>query len=88
MSNLVRSYRGYLASHVECIRAMHLAGANTRTIAEELYQRGVRAQTTNPYFPKMRRIHHVANLRVMTLHVLHRLGLRTRRRRTQRWPRP
>jgi hypothetical protein len=28
----------------------------------------------------MRRIHHVANLRVMTLHVLHRLGLRTRRR--------
>jgi hypothetical protein len=85
--NDLKRYRGYLSPHVERIQAMHLAGADTSTIAEELYQRGVRAQTTNPYCPKMRRIHHVTNLRSMSLHVLQRLGLRTRRRRTQRWPR-
>ena len=86
MNDLER-YRGYLSPHVEHIRTMHLAGADTRAIAEELYQRGVRAQTTNSYCPKMRRIHHVTNLRLMSLHVLQRLGLRTRRRRTPRWTR-
>ena len=36
---------------------MHLAGADTRVIAEELYQRGARAQTVNPYVvSKMRRM--------------------------------
>ena len=86
MSHLEQGYCGYLAPHVECIRAMHLAGANTRAIAEELYQRGARAQTVNPYVvSKMRRMHQVANLRAMTLHVLHRLGLHTPRKRTARW---
>ena len=86
MSNLERNYRGYLLPHVECIRAMHLAGADTRVIAEELYQRGARAQTVNPYVvSKMRRMHQVANLRAMTLHVLHRLGLHTPRKRSARW---
>jgi hypothetical protein len=33
----------------------------------------------------MRRTHQVTNLRLMTLHVLQRLGLRTRRKRTPRW---
>jgi hypothetical protein len=86
MNDLER-YCGYLSPHVERIRAMHLAGADTSAIAEELYQRGVRAQTTNPYCPKMRRIHHITNLQSMSLHVLQRLGLRTRRRRAQHWPR-
>jgi len=80
------SYRGYLAQHVERIRAMHLAGADTRAIAETLYRLGVRASTTSPYVPKMKRAHHVANIRLMSLHVLRRLGLRTRRRRAPRWP--
>jgi hypothetical protein len=80
------NYRGYLTEHVERIRTMHLGGADTRTIAEELYRLGARA-TTNPYVPKMRRDHHVSNLRLMTLHVLRRIGLRTRRTRPPRWPR-
>jgi hypothetical protein len=77
-------YRGYLSEHVERIRTMHLAGADTRAIAEELYRLGARATTTNPYVPKKRRDQHVSNLRLMTLHVLRRLGLHTRR--TRPWP--
>ena len=80
------SYDGYLAPHIDCIRTMHLAGANTRAIAEELYRRGARAQTTNVFSPKMQRAHHVTNLRTMTLHVLQRLALRTRHSRPPRWP--
>jgi len=87
MSNPERSYQGYLAPHVERIRSMHLAGADTRTIAEELYRLGARAVTTNPYNPKMQRKHHVANLRVMTLHVLGRLDLHSPRKRA-RWQEP
>jgi hypothetical protein len=86
MTNLA-SYRGYLSPHVERIRAMHLAGADTRAIAEVLYRLGARAQTTNPYVPQMRRIHHVTNLRGMTLHVLRRLGLRAGGRRRPHWRR-
>jgi hypothetical protein len=84
-----QNYRGYLAPHVDRICAMHLAGAGTRTIAEALYQIGVRAETNDPNIPrhKMRHVHHVVNLRLMTLHVLQRLGLRTRRKRPPRWPR-
>jgi hypothetical protein len=76
-------YQGYLAPHVERIRTMHEAGADTRAIAEELYRLGARASTTSPY-ERMRRDHHVVNLQGMVLHVLQRLGLRTRRRRPQR----
>jgi hypothetical protein len=86
MTDLERSYRGYLAVHVERIRAMHLAGADTRAIAEALYRGGVRAGTTNLFVPRMGRDHHIANLRLLSLHVLGRLGLRTRRRRPPRWP--
>jgi hypothetical protein len=85
MSNPERSYHGYLGPHVERIRSMYMAGADTRTIAEELYRLGVRAHTNHCYVPttKMRRMHQITNLRGQTLHVLRRLGLHTPRKRAR-----
>jgi hypothetical protein len=80
-------YRGYLSPYVERILAMHRDGADTRAIAEALYALGVRANTTDPNL-RMRRAQHVGNLRLMVLHVLQRHGLRTRRQRIPRWPKP
>jgi len=76
-------YSGYLSPHVDRIRSMHEAGADTRQIAEALYALGARASTSEPGVPsyKLPRRHHVQNLRLMVLHVLQRLGLRTRRKR-------
>ena len=88
MTHSNQSYRGYLSPFVEHIRAMHQAGADTREIAEALYRLGARANTTDLYVPRMRRARHIQNLRLMVLHVLQRYGLRTRRQRIQRWPRP
>jgi hypothetical protein len=80
-------YNGYLSPYVERIRTMHEGGAGTREIAEALYKLGARADTSDPNVPpyRMRRRHHVTNLRLMVLHVLQRLGLRTRRKRRPRW---
>jgi hypothetical protein len=80
-----QSYRGYLSGYVEQIREMAAAGATTRAIAEEIYRHGARAGTTD-LNTRMRRAHHIANLRPMVLHILQRLGLRTRRKRAPRWP--
>ena len=80
-----QSYRGYLSPYVGRIRAMHHASAGTRAIAEALYKLGARSNTTDPNIPRMQRAHHVTNLRLMILHVLQRLGLRTRHRRISRW---
>lgn len=84
----IRRYTGYLSPHVDRILALHQDGAETRTIAEMLYQSGVRADTTNPYVLQMKRKHHINNLRLMVLHVLQRHGLRLRRARLPRWPKP
>ena len=46
------NYRGYLSEHVEHIRMMHLGGADTRTIAEELYRLLARAQPRRIICPK------------------------------------
>jgi hypothetical protein len=56
---------------------MHEAGANTREIAEALYAAGARANTSEPGIPpyKLRREHHITNLKMMTLFALQRLGL-------------
>ena len=81
----VQGYSGYLSPHADRILAMHQDGAGTRAIAEALYQSGVRADTTSPYILKMQRAHHIANLRLMVLHMLQRHGLRVRRKRLQRW---
>ena len=79
-------YNGYLSPHLDRIRALHGAGRDTREIAEELFKIGARADTSDPTVPrhKLRREHHIKNLRTMVLHVLQRLGLRTRRKRP-RW---
>ena len=86
MTNPAKSYRGYLSGYVEQIRAMAVAGATTRAIAEELYRRGARADTTDSNVARMTRAHHIKNLRLMVLHVLQRFGLRTRHKRAPRWP--
>jgi hypothetical protein len=87
MRDPARAYQGYLSPYVDRIRAMYLAGASTHEIAEALYKLGARASTSEPSVPhyRMRRAHHVANLRLMALYTLQRLGLRTRRKRTPRW---
>jgi hypothetical protein len=86
MNAPVQGYSGYLSPHVDRILAMHQDAANTRAIAEALYQSGVRSDTASPYVLKMKRAHHINNLRLMVLHVLQRHGLRVRRKRLQRWP--
>jgi hypothetical protein len=73
------TYNGYLANHVELIRALHQGGASTLAIAETLYATGARAQTSSPYSTKMSRAAHLTNLRAMTIFILQRLGLRHRR---------
>ena len=80
------AYNGYLSPHLHRIREMHEAGCGTREIAEALFADGARASTSDPNVPmfKLTREHHIKNLRLMTLHVLQRLGLRTRRTRP-RW---
>ena len=80
------AYDGYLSPHLARIREMHEAGCDTREIAEALFADGARASTSDMRVPpfKLSRAHHIKNLRLMTLHVLQRLGLRTRRRRP-RW---
>jgi hypothetical protein len=85
MTNL--PYHGYLSPFVERIRELHEGGVGTGEIAEALYKLGARANTTDPEVPsyRMRRQHHIKNLRLMALHVLQRLGLRTRRKRRPRW---
>jgi hypothetical protein len=85
MTPQAQSYRGYLSGYVEQIRTMAAAGATTSAIAEEIYRHGARAGTTD-LNTRMRRAHHIANLRPMVLHILQRLGLRTRRKRAPRWP--
>ena len=80
------AYDGYLSPHLDRIREMHEAGHGTREIAEALFKDGARASTSDPNVrpSKLSREHHIKNLRLMTLHVLQRLGLRTRRTRPRR----
>ena len=65
---------------------MHEAGSSTRQIAEALFNDGARASTSDPNVRpfKLAREHHIKNLRMMVLHALQRLGLRTRRTRARR----
>jgi hypothetical protein len=81
-----QSYGGYLSLYVGTVRQMHEAGAGTRAIAEALYALGARASTSDPHVKpsKLSKAHHIKNLTLMTLFVLQRLGLRTRRKRL-RW---
>ena len=85
MADSAPNYCGYLSPYVDHIRRMHGEGAGTGKIADELYRLGARADTTDPNVARMTRAHHVKNLRLMTLHVLQRLGLRVRRKRPSRW---
>jgi hypothetical protein len=70
------TYLGYLAPYLDRIRELHGCGATSREIAKALYAAGARAGTSDPdpNF-RMTRDHHIANLRMMVVHVLNRLGL-------------
>ena len=73
MNAPAQTYRGYLDPHVDLICAMHRDGHSTRAIAEALYRLGARADTTDLFTTtKMKREHHIKNLRLMVLHVLKR----------------
>jgi hypothetical protein len=74
------SYSGYLTAYVPQIRELHGTGATVRQIAEAIFAAGARAQTSEPIQLDMSRDHHVANLALMVLYVLRRLGLRSPRR--------
>jgi hypothetical protein len=69
------TYSGYLAPHVDLIRDAHSRGLGTREIAKLLYAAGARADTSDPSVHELTRAHHIANLQMMALYALQRLGL-------------
>jgi hypothetical protein len=80
MENHPTSYSGYLAPHLDLIRALHEGGRSTREIAEALYRVGVRSQSSGAFDPPPTLSQHIQNLQGMTLYALRRLGLRRPRR--------
>ena len=67
MSNrYLREYDGYLKQHLGLIESLHRAGADNITIADRLYDLGMRAQSSSPYFhPLTDEFEHVRNLAAM-----------------------